>query len=73
MRPSFWSFIAAGLLLSAAPSAAQAQADFYRGKTVTIVVGARVTGSLSITAQIVARHGSFPKGTDPLEYRRDSA
>src|SRR5947199_8469231 len=63
MRPSFWGFLAAGLLLSAAQSTAQAQADFYKGKTVTLVVGSRVTGSLSIGAQIVARHiGRFIPG-----------
>src|SRR5438477_4171184 len=37
------------------PSAAQAQADFYKGKTVSVVIGAR-TGSLAIAAQIVAHH-----------------
>jgi tripartite-type tricarboxylate transporter receptor subunit TctC len=63
MRPSFWGSLAAALLLSAAQSTAQAQADFYRGKTVTLVVGSRVTGSLSIGAQIVARHlGRFIPG-----------
>jgi tripartite-type tricarboxylate transporter receptor subunit TctC len=36
--------------------AALAQTDFYKGKTVTLVIGSRVTGSLSIGAQIVARH-----------------
>jgi tripartite-type tricarboxylate transporter receptor subunit TctC len=46
--------ILAGLLLL--PQSAAAQDDFYRGKTVTIVVGSRVTGSLSIGAQMVARH-----------------
>jgi tripartite-type tricarboxylate transporter receptor subunit TctC len=63
MRRSFWGLLAAGLLLSAAPSAAQAQTDFYKGKTVTLVVGSRVTGSLSIGAQIVSRHiGRFIPG-----------
>ena len=37
-------------------SPAWAQADFFKGKTVTLVVGSRVTGSLSIGAQIMARH-----------------
>jgi len=49
--------VLAGLLV--APlllSSAWAQADFFKGKTVTIVVGSRVTGSLSIGAQLVARH-----------------
>jgi tripartite-type tricarboxylate transporter receptor subunit TctC len=39
-----------------ATSPASAQADFYSGKTVTIVVGARAVGSLSVSAQILARH-----------------
>jgi tripartite-type tricarboxylate transporter receptor subunit TctC len=45
----------AGLLM-ALPSLAWAQADYFKGKTVTLVIGSRVTGSLSIGAQIVARH-----------------
>jgi tripartite-type tricarboxylate transporter receptor subunit TctC len=34
---------------------ARAQADFYKGKTVSIVIGAK-TGSLFIAAQLVGRH-----------------
>jgi len=50
-------------MLGTAHSSALAQADFYKGKTVTLVVGARVTGSLSIGAQIVSRHlGRFIPG-----------
>jgi len=37
-------------------SPALAQTDFYKGKTISVIVGARVTGSMSITAQIVTRH-----------------
>jgi tripartite-type tricarboxylate transporter receptor subunit TctC len=55
--------ILVGSLILAFTQSALAQADFYRGKTVSIVVGARGTGSLSITAQIVARHlGRFIPG-----------
>src|SRR5437867_13207436 len=62
MRRSFWGLLATGLL-SVAPASALAQPDFYKGKTVTLVVGSRVTGSLSIGAQIVARHiGRFIPG-----------
>src|SRR5215467_16340928 len=62
MRPSFWGLLATSLF-SVAPTASQAQADFYKGRTVTLVVGSRVTGSLSIGAQIVARHiGRFIPG-----------
>jgi tripartite-type tricarboxylate transporter receptor subunit TctC len=34
---------------------AQAQSDFYKGKTVSVVIGAK-GGSLTIAAQVVARH-----------------
>jgi tripartite-type tricarboxylate transporter receptor subunit TctC len=45
-----------GLAISPAMLApALAQADFYKGKTVSIVIGAR-TGSLAVAAQIVAHH-----------------
>ena len=36
-------------------SPAHAQADFYKGKTVAIVIGAK-TGSLAVAAQVVGRH-----------------
>jgi tripartite-type tricarboxylate transporter receptor subunit TctC len=56
------SILVGSLFLTFAQSA-HAQADFYKGKTVSIVVGARGTGSLSITAQMVARHlGRFIPG-----------
>jgi tripartite-type tricarboxylate transporter receptor subunit TctC len=49
--------VAVGLAMAAlAPLSAQAQADFYKGKTVTVVVGSRVTGTLALAAQIVTRH-----------------
>jgi tripartite-type tricarboxylate transporter receptor subunit TctC len=38
------------------PTLAHAQADFFKGKTVTILIGSRLTGSLSIAAQLVSRH-----------------
>jgi tripartite-type tricarboxylate transporter receptor subunit TctC len=45
--------IAAVMALPSSP--ALAQADFYKGKTVSIVIGAK-TGSLAVAAQIVGRH-----------------
>jgi tripartite-type tricarboxylate transporter receptor subunit TctC len=36
-------------------SPAHAQADFYKGKTIAIVIGAK-TGSLAVAAQVVGRH-----------------
>jgi tripartite-type tricarboxylate transporter receptor subunit TctC len=44
------------LMISLASSFAWAQADFYKGKTVTVVVGSRVTGTLALAAQILTRH-----------------
>ena len=35
---------------------AHAQADFFKGKTINVVVGARAVGSLSVSAQILTRH-----------------
>jgi tripartite-type tricarboxylate transporter receptor subunit TctC len=45
--------IAGMLALPLAP--AHAQADFYKGKTISVVIGAK-TGSLFIAAQLVGRH-----------------
>jgi tripartite-type tricarboxylate transporter receptor subunit TctC len=42
-------------MLSMPLSPARAQADFYKGKTISIVIGAK-TGSLAVAAQIVGRH-----------------
>jgi len=39
----------------AAPAAAWAQANFYEGKTISVVIGAS-GGSLEITSRVVARH-----------------
>jgi tripartite-type tricarboxylate transporter receptor subunit TctC len=62
-RHAIASVLIAGLLVPAALSAAQAQADFYKGKTVTIVVGTRLTGTIGLTAQLVSRHlGRFIPG-----------
>src|SRR5215470_14797456 len=43
----------AGALTVAAPAAAQ---DFYRGKTITIVVGFSPGGGFDINARVLARH-----------------
>src|SRR5437588_1905546 len=49
--------VAVGLVVvSLAPLPARAQAEFYKGKTVTVVVGSRVTGTLALAAQILTRH-----------------
>jgi tripartite-type tricarboxylate transporter receptor subunit TctC len=57
MRMNSLSRILAGCLLaSLTQSPALAQVDFYKGKTVTIVVGTRIGGSIGNTALIVSRH-----------------
>lgn len=51
-----WIFMLVGFLgLALVPSSARGQANFYEGKTVTVVIGAK-SGSLAIAAQIVAHH-----------------
>jgi tripartite-type tricarboxylate transporter receptor subunit TctC len=42
-------------VLSVPSAPALAQADFYKGKTVSVVIGAK-TGSLAVAAQLVGRH-----------------
>ena len=48
--------LAGCLIAASAPTPALAQADFYKGKTVTIIVGTRVGGSIGNTALLVSRH-----------------
>ena len=52
--------LAALLVVTQTP--AQAQADFYKGKTVNVVVGARAVGSLSLSAQMASPHVTSPSG-----------
>src|SRR5512146_1935086 len=47
--------LAAALAFAGLPAAAQAQANFYEGKTVVVVIGA-TGGSLELAARIVTRH-----------------
>jgi len=57
-------------IASLAPSPARAQADFYKGKTISIVIGAR-TGSLALSAQIVANHlGKYIPGNPTVIFRQ---
>src|SRR5262249_12781142 len=55
-QTSIANILVGALLGTLVHSSAWAQADFYKGKTVTVVVGSRVTGTLALSAQIVARH-----------------
>jgi tripartite-type tricarboxylate transporter receptor subunit TctC len=51
---AFGAFIGAAVV-SLALTSSWAQTDFYRGKTVSIVIGAK-TGSLAVAAQLVSHH-----------------
>ena len=65
------SVLAGCLAVMLAPASAQAQADFYKGKTVTVVVGARAVGSLSLSAQILTRHwGRYIPGNPTVILRQ---
>lgn len=56
MKPRWTLGIAAGMAASAfLGSPAWAQAPYYAGKTVTVVIGAK-SGSLEIASRVVARH-----------------
>src|SRR6266542_3704331 len=55
MRPLFTALVAP-LALWAAPAHAQSVADFYRGKTVTIVVSTSTGGGYDAMARAVSRH-----------------
>lgn len=58
-----------GLLAAGLP--AQAQTDFYKGKTINVVVGARAVGSLSVSAQILTRHwGRYIPGNPTVILRQ---
>jgi tripartite-type tricarboxylate transporter receptor subunit TctC len=48
--------IACGLALGAAPATADPVADFYQGKTVTVVVGYSAGGGADLWARFLARH-----------------
>jgi tripartite-type tricarboxylate transporter receptor subunit TctC len=58
MRTGLLTTISAGLLLASAavPAQAQSVADFYRGKTVNVLIGVGVGGEYDLHARLVARH-----------------
>ena len=58
-RPLSLTMLAASLLLADAaglPAQAQSVADFYRGKTVNVLIGVGVGGEYDLHARLVARH-----------------
>ena len=63
--------LACSLIAAFAPQPANAQADFYKGKTVTVVVGTRVGGSIGNTSLILSRHlGRFIPGNPTVILRQ---
>ena len=64
------SLAAICLLFASAFAPAQAQADFYQGKTVSVVIGCK-NGSLALSAQIVAQHlGRYIPGNPTVIFRQ---
>src|ERR1700693_436321 len=64
------SVVSACLLAPLALSPAHAQSDFYKGKTVSVVIGAK-TGSLALAAQIVAHYlGRYIPGNPNVIFRQ---
>src|ERR1700693_1432747 len=64
------SVVAACLLAPLALSPAQAQSDFYKGRTISVVIGAK-TGSLALAGQIVAQHlGRYIPGNPTVIFRQ---
>ena len=62
--------LAAFSLVALTSSPLWAQADFYKGKTVNIVIGAK-TGSLAVAAQIVSHHiGKHIPGNPTVIFRQ---
>jgi tripartite-type tricarboxylate transporter receptor subunit TctC len=69
-RISTAGVVAACMLLPLGLSPAHAQADFYKGKTISIVIGAK-TGSLALSGQIVAQHlGRYIPGNPTVIFRQ---
>jgi tripartite-type tricarboxylate transporter receptor subunit TctC len=65
-----WTAAAALLIAPLALSPAQAQSNFYKGKTVSVVIGAK-TGSLAVAGQIVAHHlGKHIPGNPTVIFRQ---
>src|SRR5919205_1087425 len=69
-RMSLASALLGCAILPLATAPTFAQADFYKGKTVSVVIGAR-TGSLAVAAQIVAHNiGKYIPGNPSVIFRQ---
>ena len=58
MHPTCWSSVAAAIAAASiiAPTPAAGSEDFYRGKTVSLVIGYSVGGGYDAYARLLARH-----------------
>jgi tripartite-type tricarboxylate transporter receptor subunit TctC len=71
MRVRWSGVLACSLAVWSAPQAAQAQADFYKGKTITVIVGTRVGGSIGNTSLLISRHiGRYIPGNPTVILRQ---
>jgi tripartite-type tricarboxylate transporter receptor subunit TctC len=71
MRVRWSGVLACFLALWLVPQAAQAQADFYKGKTITVIVGTRVGGSIGNTSLLISRHlGRYIPGNPAVILRQ---
>jgi len=69
-RIAISSLVVGCLLAPLALSSAHAQTDFYKGKTISVVIGAK-TGSLALAGQIVAQHlGRYIPGNPTVIFRQ---
>src|SRR5262245_37946223 len=48
------ALVLAGLLVSAGPAAAESVADFFRGKTITVINGGGAGGGSTVYTQVIA-------------------
>ncbi len=69
-RVCVFAVVVAATILSLAIGAVRAQDSFYKGKTVSVVIGAK-TGSLAVAAQLVAHHlGQHIPGNPTVVFRQ---
>src|SRR5262245_45868302 len=69
MKARFSATVWAGLLLASAaalPAQGQSVADFYRGKTVNVLIGVGVGGEYDLHARLVARHIGKSTPANPI-------
>jgi tripartite-type tricarboxylate transporter receptor subunit TctC len=60
---AMFGLVLASALSSTAPAHAQTVADFYRGKTVTLLVGVGAGGEYDVLTRLLARHTHRIAGT----------